>query len=198
MSGPDDRRDVVELITSDHRRLLILLERLLPPGLDRGGAGFGGDADGDPDGDPDGFDDVLGEVIAGIEAHADAEEQLFYPALAQARPGYGPLADALAAHQAIEDELQALDELDVGDEDFQPTLQRLHDLLQRHIADEERLLLGMVREHVSPETCRVLAQHFVELEAEDEGKDVDAVQADLAWADREAPQAWSGADEPGM
>jgi hemerythrin superfamily protein len=175
--------NAVEMIRADHRRLLILLERLLTPALRRSA----GD-----------FDDVLGEVISGIEAHADAEEQLLYPALARARPGYGPLGDALAAHQAIEDELQTLDEVDVGDDDFEPSLRRLHDLLQDHIAEEEHLLLGMVREHVPPDTCRLLVQHFMELEAEDEGKDVGQVAADLAWAEEESPQPWSGADDPGM
>ncbi len=178
--GEEPGRDAVELIKADHRRLLILLERLLTPTL------------------WDGFEDVLAEAVAGIEAHADAEEQLLYPALAEARPGYGPLRDALNAHQAIEDELQALDEIDVGDDDLQPALHRLHDLLQQHIADEESLLLGMVTQHVSAETCRALAQHFVELEAEDEGLTVEQVEEDLAWGEREAPRPWSGSDDPGM
>jgi len=99
--------------------------------------------------------DIADQVCAALERHAQLEETVFYPALAEAAEmgGLTLVEDARQDQQMIKDLITVLAE--VHDTEFDTTFAELLHTVQRHVEDEEQELF--------PQAERLLADQLEDL-----------------------------------
>jgi hemerythrin superfamily protein len=123
--------DVIAVLTHDHREVQALFNEL---DQTRDSA------------DPKQRKDLVDRVTIELVRHATAEEQLFYPAVRLNVDGGAELADReIREHAQIERGLKELDGMQPGDAPFEATLRHLMELVNVHIAEEERALFPQLR-----------------------------------------------------
>jgi hemerythrin superfamily protein len=147
--------DITREILDDHaeqRKLFATLEEIGP-------------------GDRDALEAVWGRLSALLDAHAEAEEQLFYPELVKlGRREAGDEAeeqteDAVHDHNEIRDAVQAVRDAELGSGAWFAALAKANEVNGDHMAEEEREGLTRFREHVSLDERHALAVRFVAFEA---------------------------------
>ncbi len=148
--------DITQLILDDHheqRRLFAILEQIEP-------------------GDTDKLAAVWKRLAALLDLHAEAEEQLFYPALLHLGQGVGgeptPRAeteDAIHDHNDIRDAVAAVAEHAVGSDGWYHAVAAANQANGDHMAEEEREGLTDFRRHTSLQTRHDLAVEFAAFEA---------------------------------
>lgn len=131
--------NIVRLIRSDHRKISGLLERA-------GGPHRNGE-------------ELREEIVAQVRAHALATEQELLPYVGQRLdPGQSELDRHL---QALESLAEAASDFEsVNDEDRSAVLTRLSELVEAHIAAEERDFLHLLDETVDVARLRRLGETF--------------------------------------
>ncbi len=83
-----------------------------------------------------------------LEIHASAEESVLYPRLARAADeGAEEAEHAVHDHNEIRDGVRAVEEHEVGGEDWWSALRRAHEVTEEHLQEEERDPLPLFREH---------------------------------------------------
>jgi hypothetical protein len=159
MTRDDDNAamDITQLILDDHheqRRLFALLEQ-----IDRS--------------DVASLTAVWRRLAAFLDVHAEAEEQLFYPALLHIGKGTGgthtpqeETEDAIGDHNDIRDAVASAAEYPVGSDDWYASVAAANKANGDHMAEEEREGLTDFRRHASLQTRHDLAVAFAVLEAE--------------------------------
>ncbi|MCO5974342.1 hemerythrin domain-containing protein [Actinoallomurus soli] len=120
---PSDRgsRDVIDVLTGDHRRVKEMFVRViaLPPGDRRRRY-------------------VVASVITELMRHAEAEEKYLYPAVrAHVPDGDRLAAEKIADHALTRQTINELDGLDPSDARFDEVFRRLIGATREHLADEE-------------------------------------------------------------
>ena len=151
--------DITQLILDDHheqRRLFALLEQLDPS---------------DPS-DRDGLSAIWQRLAAFLDLHAEAEEQLFYPALLHLGRGidanHDPAEetdDAIRDHNEIRDAVAAVARHDVGTDAWFAAVAAANKANGDHMAEEEREGVTDFRRHTSLQTRHELAVAFATFEA---------------------------------
>ena len=119
MTTTAGEQDVVDVLTTDHREALELVEQipLADPGLRR---------------------DMADTIIAELMRHAIAEEMYVYPAMRRHLPdGDAAVEHDIQEHQQLEESMKALEGLDPADPRFLEELGRLEAVLRDHVQDEE-------------------------------------------------------------
>ncbi|MEV2267308.1 hemerythrin domain-containing protein [Nonomuraea africana] len=129
--------DVITLITSDHRAIEALFERLTS-------------GRGDPEAD-------LTELAALLTAHARAEEDRVYPEVRSAEAHHG-----VEEHKEAEVLLDALKHATPGTPDFSETLDKLVESVKHHVEEEESEILPALREASSRQRLEQLGKAFKE------------------------------------
>jgi len=127
------RADALELIASDHRAVEQLFRALeaADPQSDIARA-------------------TAERIIRELSVHATVEEEMFYPAL-RTLPGGDSLADhAVDEHQELKELLASVDGKAVDDPDVRSTFARIRATVETHVADEESVLFGRMRELGEP------------------------------------------------
>jgi hemerythrin superfamily protein len=81
---------------------------------------------------------LVEQICHELTLHSQLEEEIFYPALGDI--GRGPLAEAVDDHRLMRQILDALQGHRPGDGDFQEMLDRLEDLVEDHVDEEESRL----------------------------------------------------------
>lgn len=81
---------------------------------------------------------LVEQICHELTVHSQLEEEIFYPALGDL--GRGTLAEAVDDHRVIRQILDALPSRRPGDADFQEMLDRLEDLVEDHVDEEESVL----------------------------------------------------------
>lgn len=124
-------KDVVELLTADHRDMLELLRRI------------------ERTEDPDEQRDIADTVIAEVMRHSVAEEMIVYPSIEEYVPG----GKEEVEHDKEEyDELisvmKDLEDVDVSDGAFLKLVIELEKLLEHHARDEEDEQFPKLRAHI--------------------------------------------------
>ena len=148
--------DITQLILDDHheqRRLFAMLEQIDPADTQTLG--------------------VLWERLAVfLDLHAEAEEQLFYPALLRLGQGTGDddtpepeTEDAIEDHNDIRDAVAAAAAHDVGSDAWFDAVAAANKANGDHMAEEEREGLTDFRRHASLQTRHDLAVAFIAFEA---------------------------------
>lgn len=147
--------DITQEILDDHaeqRKLFATLEQIGP-------------------GEVEALAAVWGRLSALLDAHAEAEEQLFYPELLKlGRLGGDDQAreeteDAVHDHNEIRDAVAAVKNEQPGSSAWFGAVAKANEVNGDHMAEEEREGLTKFREHVSLDERHALAVKFVAFEA---------------------------------
>jgi hemerythrin superfamily protein len=137
MTTPTDAsaRDVVDILTSDHRDMLELVSEI------HGAT------------DPAGRRDLADTLIAEIMRHAVAEEMFVYPAVeAHVPDGAAKVEHDKEEHQEIVELMKQMEDLDAADPTFMAQVSRLEAALRHHASDEENEQFPQLRAHIDRES----------------------------------------------
>jgi hemerythrin superfamily protein len=139
--------DAVTLIMNDHRLLEGLLAQLRTDQGDRHA--------------------LVEEITARLTAHARAEEQEVYPAIAQADPGEKPEVDhAYDEHLQAEHELAKVRNL-IASPHFGDAVTAFVAAVKHHVEEEENEVLPRLREVVDADTLHRLGAAFAQAQAQE-------------------------------
>jgi hypothetical protein len=148
--------DITQLILDDHheqRRLFAILEQ-----IDRG--------------DTETLRSVWARLSAFLELHAEAEEEIFYPALLRIGLGTGGVAraeeetlDAIHDHNDIRDTIAAVADHEIGGDGWYAAIAAVNQANGDHMAEEEREGLTDFRRRAGLHLRHDLAVAFVGFEA---------------------------------
>lgn len=94
-------------------------------------------------------------------AHAKAEEQTFYPALARAGEK-GEAKHAEREHEDIEAALEDLEGLELEDEGWEAALKTLTEAVQHHVQEEEGEVFAAARAALDEDALETIAEEFRE------------------------------------
>lgn len=121
MSTETEDRDVVDILTADHREFLALTARVLEAGS------------------PEERRDLADTAIAEVVRHAVAEEMYVYPAMEKYLPnGTEEVEHDKEEHAELEEIMKQIEGADADDPRFLDLVRTMHDNLDHHIKDEER------------------------------------------------------------
>ena len=171
--------DITQLILDDHheqRRLFSILEQ-----VDRA--------------DTDTLSAVWGRLAAFLDLHAEAEEEIFYPALLQVgrRGAEDETLDAIGDHNEIRDGVHDAARHPLGSDAWWAAVGQARAANDEHMAEEEREGLTDFRRQASLQLRHDLAVRFAAFEAR-HFAGVPAVDKDPAAYVREFEPADGGAD----
>ncbi|HEU5421452.1 MAG TPA: hemerythrin domain-containing protein [Streptosporangiaceae bacterium] len=171
--------DITQLILDDHheqRRLFSILEQ-----VDRADTGT--------------LSAVWGRLAAFLDLHAEAEEEIFYPALLRVgrRGAEGETLDAIHDHNEIRDAVAAAGQHEVGSSGWFDAVAGANRANGDHMAEEEREGLTDFRRQASLQLRHDLAVQFAAFEARHYAG-VPAVDKDPAAYVREFEPPDGGAD----
>lgn len=134
-------KDVITLITSDHREVERLFDALRSGEGDRAR--------------------LASVLCALLMAHSRAEEERVYPVIAKAAPGEKDLVrHSEEEHQEAEELAQRLTRLDPGGNDFASVLDELVSAVALHVETEESEVLPALREAVGDDGLSRLGEEF--------------------------------------
>jgi hemerythrin superfamily protein len=121
---PDERRDMIDVLTEDHREVEEIFTQLesLPFGQEERRT-------------------LVDQMTMELVRHAVAEEQYLYPSARKMLPDGDEVADReLSEHAEVEKLLKELERLDVSDADFDKRLGELMTAVRQHVQEEEGML----------------------------------------------------------
>jgi hemerythrin superfamily protein len=96
-------------------------------------------------------------MVRELSIHAAIEEQLVYPALRRLANGQAPdVLHALEEHHFTKVALAEIERLAAGDERFEPKVRVLIENVRRHVEEEERDLLPVMKRTFSAEELQSL------------------------------------------
>ncbi len=101
---------------------------------------------------------LANQVVFELSLHADAEERIVYPAMAEA--GEDP-QHRIDVHQGMKELLVILNDNEPGDPEFEDALARLIAEVRHHVAEEEGTFLPRFRQLVGPVKMRQLGRQFL-------------------------------------
>jgi len=110
------------------------------------------------------FEQIRKELLA----HAQAEEEAFYPVLEDYAPD--EVKDAIDEHHAVEAMLLVMASMDMDGEDFSTRFSVLMKNVQDHIGEEEAPegLMGIARQNLTEEDLSEVANQIQEIKADAE------------------------------
>ena len=148
--------DITRLIEDDHaeqRRLFALIDDI-------------------PDAEEGALQAVWGRLSALLDAHAEAEERFFYPALLKIGKGAGDsdsapaeTKDAIKDHNEIRDAGSAVRKYKLGTEAWRKAVAEANKANSDHMAEEERQGLADFRQHGSLKLRHSLGIKFAEFQS---------------------------------
>jgi hemerythrin superfamily protein len=119
--------NAIALLTEDHRKVEALFQQ------------FEGEAD------PVRRRDVGDRILSELTVHAEVEETHFYPQARSATPGAEELTDeSLQEHRQVKDTISQIETMQPEDGGYVPAMQRLKQLVQHHVQEEEGELFPKV------------------------------------------------------
>ena len=134
---------VIEKLHQDHEKVEKLFEKLLNSG----------------DGAKKTRETLCQQIASELEAHAEFEEQVFYPAIKKAGDGAGEeLKEALSEHQEMKDLLERMIAMDVEDEGFLDMVSELQDSVESHVQHEEEDIFPLAKEGLEEDEAQEMAK----------------------------------------
>jgi hemerythrin superfamily protein len=141
-------RDVIEVLTHDHREVEQLFTELEPM-IGTGAAQAG--------------EERTEKVIVELVRHSVAEEEYLYPLVRDALSGGNELADReIAEHSQAEQIMKRLEQLSPDNVEFGTELRALMDVVRRHVAEEEGELFPQLRQACTTEQLHDLGEKVEE------------------------------------
>lgn len=170
MTGMPQQRDVVDLLTADHREVQGLFE------------GYRASAD------PGERRLLVERITVEIVRHSVAEEQYLYPTVRKALPHGDEVAEReMEEFSEAERILGDLEQLDTADRRFDALVRELYDVVSMHIRGEEDVIFPELRERLTPEERLALGLRVGEAKTAtpaDAGGAGEGVSKDLPLAER--------------
>ncbi|NHC15072.1 hemerythrin domain-containing protein [Motilibacter deserti] len=134
MTDTGTRRDVVDILSSDHTEFLALITTI------RASA------------EPAERRDLADTLIAELVRHAVAEEMYVYPAMRDHLPdGAEKVEHDTREHKELEVTMKAMEAADAADARFLELLTELETTLRDHVEDEEADQFPQLRAHIPPD-----------------------------------------------
>jgi len=131
MTSDTGQQDVVDVLTTDHREALELIEQIKTTSS------------------PEERRDKTDTVIAELVRHSVAEEMYVYPAMRKHLPnGNDAVEHDTAEHKELEQEMKKLEGLDPNDSGFLDAIGALEATLRDHVSDEENDQFPQLRANV--------------------------------------------------
>ena len=125
------RRDVTEILTTDHREMMELIDQIKTTS------------------DGSRRRDIADALIAEVMRHAVAEEMYVYPAVEQHVPNGSEVVEHdKEEHQEIVEVMKQVESLDSSDATFMMRIQQLEGQLRHHATDEEAKQFPRLRAHI--------------------------------------------------
>jgi len=121
---------------------------------------------------------IFEEIKNELAVHSQVEEEIFYPALRQARSSKAEdlVTEAMNEHQGIDDIIEELDGMSPQDGAFDVKVKELEQLVVHHVEEEESEVFEQVRLVFSTEALKDLGAQATrrkrELEREDDLDDL--------------------------
>lgn len=148
MTGMPQQRDVVDLLTADHREVQVLFE------------GYRANAD------PGQRRLLVERITVEIVRHSVAEEQYLYPTVRRALPDGDEVAEReIEELSEAERILGDLEDLDPADRRFDSLVRELYDVVSMHIRGEEDVIFPELRERLTEEERMALGLRVGEAKA---------------------------------
>lgn len=107
--------------------------------------------------DPQKIQEYFGQLYKDLSAHANAEEQVVYPAV---RNYYNKTQELYSEQADIKQMLEQMRSLTPSLPDFKANVSRLRDVVHHHNNQEEKEMLPMIRDNFSDEQQRQMATEF--------------------------------------
>jgi len=110
-------------------------------------------------------------IITELEAHTQAEEQLFYPALKaraierdddEAKEG---VVEAYVEHGSVKELISKIRSSSPSDESYKAMLQVMSEQVDHHVEEEEGEMFEQARQLLEPQTLQSLGRKMAELKA---------------------------------
>ena len=125
------RRDVTEILTTDHREMIELLDQIKAAS------------------DSGRRRDLADALIAEVMRHAVAEEMYVYPVVEERVPNGSEMVEHdKEEHQEIVEVMKQIESLDASDASFMTRIQELEGQLRHHATDEESEQFPKLRSHI--------------------------------------------------
>lgn len=113
--------------------------------------------------DPNKIQEYFGQLYKDLSVHAEAEEQLVYPAV---RNYYGKTNDLYSEQAEMKQMLEQLRHLNPGAPDFKANIRRLRDAVHHHKNQEESEMFPIIRDNFSDEQQKQMATQFKSIKAQ--------------------------------
>ena len=140
MSETTDERDVVDVLTTDHREVAQLIGQIQTSS------------------DHEQRRELADIAISELVRHSVAEEMFVYPAMREHLPdGEQAVAHDTEEHKELERTMKTLEDVDVSSADFDARLRELESILADHVQDEESEQFPELRRRVPAEELVELA-----------------------------------------
>jgi hemerythrin superfamily protein len=148
----DEQRDVIEILTTDHREveaMFIELETLMKT---RSGTG------------DELRKDLADQITIELVRHAVAEEVAVYP-MVKEKVSEEEAERAKREHAEAEETMKRLESLDSEDPTFEQEIRKLMNEIREHVAEEEGEMFPRMREVFSPEELTELGKRVEAIKA---------------------------------
>ena len=145
--------NATELLKQDHREVDSLIAEL---------EGASGDTAGS-------YSATFQKLKTSLTVHAEAEEQIFYPAMDQFEETEELTEEAYSEHDEVKQLLEDMTGLNPGDEEFQELLAQLKESVQHHVEEEESEMFPKAEELLGEETLETMGDEIEALKGEASG-----------------------------
>ena len=148
----DEQRDVIEILSTDHREVEAMFTELETLMQTRSGT------------DDDLRKDLADQITIELVRHAVAEEVVVYPAVKE-KVSEEEAERAKQEHAEAEQTLKSLESLDADDPGFEPQMRKLMQEIREHVAEEEGETFPHMREVMSPDELTELGKRVEAIKA---------------------------------
>ena len=141
----DEQRDVIEVLTADHREVEAMFTELETLMQTRSGT------------DDELRKDLVDQITIELVRHSVAEEVAVYPAVKE-KVSAEEAERAKSEHAEAEETMKRLEGLDPDEATFDDELRTLMSEIRAHVAEEEGEMFPRMREIMTPEELRDLGR----------------------------------------
>ena len=135
--------DIFELLTRDHRNVRALLDEIEGAEDELQREGF------------------FAQLVQEVEAHSQAEDDVFYTSIEGAAQLADKIDDARHEHDDVESMLEELDGIPVSNDDWLEKVREIRHLIEHHIGEEEGIVFPLAREALGADEARRLGKEFL-------------------------------------
>ena len=142
-SAESANADIFELLRRDHQNVRALLDEIEGAEDERQREG------------------LFAQLVQEVEAHSQAEDDVFYTSIDGAGALTDKIDDARHEHDEVESMLEELDGIPVSGHDWLDKVREIRLLIEHHIGEEEAIVFPLAREALGEEEALRLGAEFL-------------------------------------